>query len=394
MRRSFVGALLLVAVVGGFVTYQHYDDVSHWLTGDAGSGQQNAGKKRLQTAAVRVAKAHKRTVPIILEGIGNVEARSSVAIKSRIDGQIMEANVKEGQAVKKGDLLFRLDSRPLNAQLRQAEANLSRDQANYDKAMSDTARFAGLAKKGYSPVTRLEDAQSSVNVLSAEIRASRAAVELAKLNMDYATIRAPIDGRVGSILLTPGNMVEANDTQPLLIINEMRPIYAQFSLPEKYIGELRAHLAAGHALHVEVRVQDEQASAEEGVLFFIDNAVDASTGTIKVKARFANENERLVPGQFVKARVTMDTLQNAIVVPSKAIQINQNGFYVWVVGKDNKVEARNIETGPESNAFTVITKGVKSGETVVTDGQLRLYPNAPVEPLDDNKKPDDSKVES
>ncbi|MEZ5730586.1 MAG: efflux RND transporter periplasmic adaptor subunit [Hyphomicrobiaceae bacterium] len=329
---------------------------------------------------VRVARAETRSVPITLEGVGNVQARSTIAVKSRIDGQLFEALVKDGETVRKGDLLFRLDPRPFEAQLKQAEANLARDRANLAKAEADVARFGELARKGISPQTRLEEATTSVNTLRAAVQATQASIDLAKLNLSYATIRSPIDGRVGSLLVAPGNMVKANDTQALLVITETQPVYVAFGLAEQHIPALRHRLAKGR-LTVAVTTQGWEGPPATGELFFINNAVDMNTGTIQVMARFANADERLLPGQFVRASVELDRLENAVVVPSQSVQINQKGHYVWVMQADNTVKPVPIAIGPEAEGRIVIEQGLSSGAQVVTDGQLRLFPGAKVAPV-------------
>lgn len=330
-------------------------------------------------APVRVAAVEARTVPVSLEGVGNVQARSTVAIKSRVDGQLFEATVKDGQTVKTGDLLFRLDPRPFEAQLKQAEANLARDRANLDKAEADVGRFGELARKGISPQTRLEEATTSVNTLRAAVQATQAAIDLAKLNLSYTTIRSPLDGRVGSLLVAPGNMVKANDTQALLVITETQPIYVSFGLAEQHISALRERFAKGR-LGVSVTTQGWQGPPAEGELFFINNAVDMTTGTIQVMARFANLDERLLPGQFVRATVELRRIENAITVPARSVQINQKGHYVWVMQPDKVVKSVPVTLGPEHDGRMVIESGLALGEQVVTDGQLRLFPGAKVAP--------------
>ncbi len=390
--RRFLSVLVALAVAGtGYAVYKNNTQFKTLVDGFTGNAPPVVkAKKQMPPAPVRIALVGQRTVPIKLEGVGNVQARSTIAIKARVDGQLMEAAVQEGQKVKKGDLLFRLDTRPFEAQLRQAEANLARDKANLDKAITDQARFESLSQKGISPKTKLEEAVTSVAALRAQIRASEAAVELAKLNNEYAVIRAPIDGRVGSILQAAGNMVKANDTQAILMLTEVSPIHAAFALPEQHIQDLRARLRSAEPITVEVRPQGDEATTEHGKLFFINNAVDPTTGTILVMARFDNAEERLVPGQFIKASVLMATLSNAVVIDTKALQINQKGHYVWVVKPDKSVELRSVEIGPEAGQSTVITRGLKVGETIVLDGQLRLYPGAKVAPID-NAKPKTTK---
>ena len=381
MRR--VIALLLLLVVAGSAWYAHQNDprFRQWVAERFGDNKPKATAKALPPAPVRLAQTRRLDVPIVLEGIGNVQARSTVAIKARVDGQLMEAVVSEGQMVKQGDLLFRLDARPFEAQLRQAEANVARDRANLEKAVADEKRFESLAQKGISPRTKLEEAETSVAALRAAISASEAAVEIARLNLEYATIKAPIEGRVGSILLAPGNMVKANDTQAIMMLTAIKPINVAFALPEQHIGELRARLKAAEPLVVEARVQGDETARENGELFFINNTVDVTTGTITVMARFANAEERFVPGQFVKARVRMTTLPDAVVAPSRGIQINQRGHYVWVARPDNTAELRSVTIGPEVGDETVVSRGLDVGESIVVDGQLRLFPDSRITPL-------------
>jgi len=370
-------------LTAAYLAYQSNEQVRTWVSSLSGAakGDRHAKKRTPPPAPVRVTRARTQNVPIRLEGVGNVQARSSVAVKARVDGQLFSAGVKEGQTVRKGDVLFQLDPRPFEAQLKQAEANLTRDKANLEKARSDLVRIKDLAGKGISPKAKLDEVEASVATFLAAIRSSEAAIELAKLNLDYATIRSPIDGRVGRILVAPGNMVKANDTQPLLVINEVKPIYVAFALPEQYIDELRRRMAEG-PLAVEATWRGDGASTVTGELFFINNAVDTATGTIELMARFANADERLVPGQFIKASVTVATLPNAVVVPSQAVQINQKGEYVWVLKDDKTVQLRAITVGPQAGDATVVTKGLSDGEVVVTDGQLRLFPGARVAPVE------------
>jgi multidrug efflux system membrane fusion protein len=382
MRRVMSYLLLLALAGSAWLAYQYDPRVRLWVGEKLALNAPARKIKAVPPAPVRLAQTSRRDVPILLEGVGNVQARSTIAIKARVDGQLMEAGVLEGQLVKKGDLLFRLDSRPYEAQLKQAEANVARDRANLEKALTDATRFETLSQKGISPKTKLEEAETSVASLRASIRASEAAVEIAKLNLEYATIKAPVDGRVGSFLLAPGNMVKANDIQAILMLTEVRPINVAFALPEQHVGELRTRLKAAEPVVVEATVQGDEATTEKGELFFINNSVDPTTGTITVMARFANNEERLVPGQFVKARVRMTTLPGAVVVPTKALQINQNGHYVWVVKPDMTAELRLVAIGPEVGDVAVVSRGLQADEKVVIDGQLRLYPGAKVAPSD------------
>ncbi|MBU2531181.1 MAG: efflux RND transporter periplasmic adaptor subunit [Alphaproteobacteria bacterium] len=387
MRTSIMAAAVMAVAIGGYAAYRTNDNFRSWIDSRmATSAAPQAAPRKRASAPVRVAKTTQRDVPVILEGVGNVQALSTVQVKSRIDGQLFEAAVEDGHFVEKGDLLFRLDDRPLVAQLRQAEANLGRDQANLDKARSDVVRLKSLAAKGISPQTRLEEAQSSLAALESTVRASEAAVEIARLNVEYAAVRAPISGRVGTVLLSPGNMVKANDTQPMLVITQTKPVNVAFALPEKYVAELRERMRGGEPLLVDVTVPGSKASGERGRLFFLNNVIDTASGTIQVMARFENKAELLMPGQFARAEVTLQVLANAVVAPSRAIQINQKGHYAWVVKGDLTVEARSIEIGPRSGTETVVLQGLGAGETIVTDGQLRLFPGAGVQPINANGK--------
>ena len=393
MRLFIIAAICLVA--GGYAYYRSDEAFHVWVDKKLGMVAAEPGEKQRPAAPVRIATVTQRDFPVIVEGVGNVRAISTVEIKSRIDGQVMQSAVKDGQLVEKGDLLFRLDDRPLYAQLHEAEANLARDKANLEKAKSDVERYTTLAKKGISPQTKLEEAQSSLASLEAAIRASQAAVELANLNLGYATIEAPISGRIGTVLLTPGNMVKANDTQPMVIIAQLRPVNVAFALPEKYLGVLRERVASKDGLYVNVDVEGSQDIDERGRLSFINNVVDTATGTIQVMASFANKDGKLIPGQFARASVTLQVLQQAVVAPARAIQMNQKGRYAWVLKSDGTVELRRIEVGPTIGSETVVTSGLNSGETIVTDGQPRLFSGARVKPIDaDSKSEPRKKVQS
>ncbi len=347
----------------------------------AGTGK-NAGKGP-PPAPVLIAQTEMADVPVVLSAIGTVQARASVAIKSRVDGHLFESNFREGQAVAKGDLLLRIDSRPFAAQLKQAEAALSRDRSQLSKVRADLARYGTLTEKGVASKQKYEEAQAAVSSLDATIRADEAAVELARLQLEYTAIHAPIGGRAGSLLVSVGNLVKANDASPLVVINEIRPVYVIFALPEQHLDEIRRRVAQG-GIGIEVRPTEDTRAPAVGAVDFVNNAVDSATGTIGLRATIANEDERLLPGQFVTVRVTMNTLKGAIVVPSQAIQNGQKGQYVYVVKsgslKDGRgeVEQRYVKTGIPFGAKVVVAEGLAGGETVVTEGQMRLQPGGRV----------------
>ena len=331
-------------------------------------------------APVVVALVKTATVPVTLGVIGNVQAYSAVALRSQVDGQIMEVHFREGQIVKKGDLLFTLDPRPYEAALRQTEANLMKDRAMLDKARSDLARLEALVAKDYTSRSNYDAAKATAASLEATIKADEALVEQARLKLEFTKITAPIDGRVGSILVNAGNLVKANDTaagSTLVTINQIRPIYVQFSVPESNLSEIRARMAAGK-ISVKVQVPQEDRPAADGTLTFINNAVDMTTGTIQLKATFENDDGRLVPGQFVNVTVELSVLTEAIVVPPAAVQVGQRGHYVFVVKADSTVEMRLVRVGITTEREMVIQGGLKAGERVVTEGQLRLRPGTRV----------------
>ena len=325
---------------------------------------------------VSVVAAARKSVPVQLQAIGNVEPLASVAVKARVDGQILAVNFKEGQEVRKGEVLFRLDPRPFEAALKQAEANVLRDAAARDQARSQERRYQELLAKNF--VSKEAYAQFVTNAQTSEATAaaSRAALESARVNLDYCTIASPIDGFVGRALLQAGNMVKANDVNALVVINQMRPIYVSFSVPEQQLAEIRRYLAAG-PLEVTVSTPDNRhAPIATGHLAFIDNAVDASTGTIKLRATFENRDLALWPGQFVTTSLKLYEQQDAVVLPAMAIQTGPAGEYVFVVRPDSTAEVRIVEVARADGDQVVVGKGVTAGEKVVARGQLRITPGA------------------
>ncbi len=345
-----------------------------------GAAQPRAGVPAGQPPApVVVARVRTAAVPVTLGVIGNVHAYSAVAVKSQVDGQIREVHFREGQNVRKGDLLFTLDQRPYEAALRQAEANLAKDKALLDKAVADLRRLETLVAKDFTSRANYDTAKANVASLEATIKADEALVEQARLRLEYTKITAPIDGRVGSILVNAGNLVKGNDTAAgtLVTINQIRPIYVQFSVPESHLSEIRTRMAAGR-ITVKAQAPQEDRVAAEGTLTFINNAVDMATGTIQLKATFENDDDRLVPGQFVNVTVELAVIPEAVVVPVAAVQVGQRGHYVFVVKADNTVEMRLVRAGITAEREIVIQDGLKPGEQVVTEGQLRLRPGSRV----------------
>lgn len=327
---------------------------------------------------VSVASATARSVPVYLRAIGNVDPYSSVAVKARVDGQIVEVNFREGQAVRKSEVLFRLDARPFQAALRQAEANLARDTANRDQARAQERRYLDLLDKNFVSKEAYAQFRTNAETAEAQFKASQAAVETARLNLEYCTIRSPIDGYVGRIMLQLGNLVKANDVNALVVINEVKPVYVTFAIPEQSLRQIRRHMNEG-PLEVSVTGSDTaQPPIATGTLVFIDNAVDQSTGTIKLRARFANNDLALWPGQFVAVRVKLYEQSNAVVVPAAAVQTGPQGEYVYILKPDSTTEMRKVTVARSEGDYSVISQGLAPGETVVTRGQLRLSPKARV----------------
>lgn len=328
------------------------------------------------TVPVTVGTVVQKAMPVQLSVIGNVEPFSSVQVKSQVQGEILSVHFKEGDDVRKGDLLFNIDPSPFQATLAQAEANLARDSAQAENAQQELKRYADLVKRGIVPQEQYDTARTTAATYEASMKADQATIDNAKLQLDYCSIRAPISGRTGALLVHAGNLVKPNDV-PLVVINQISPIYVSFAVPEAQLPQIKQYRAAG-TLHVRATIPNDNNAPADGVISFVDNAVDPTTGTIKLKGTFTNSEHRLWPGQFVNIVLTLTTQPNAIVVPSQAIQTGQQGQYVFVVKADQTVESRNIVVARTMDTQTVISSGLKPGETVVTDGQLRLVPGAKV----------------
>jgi multidrug efflux system membrane fusion protein len=362
-----VGLLVLISVLLGFVAVL------------AGCSQQPAASPGIPLGSVPVAVARVglRSVPVEVRGIGNVEAFSTVSVKAQVAGTIEQAFFREGQDIKKGDLLFKLDERPFRATLQQLEANLARNRAELENAKAQSERYARLYEAGIVSKEQYDSFRTNADALAAAVRADQAAIERARIDLEYCTILSPIDGRSGSLMFHPGNIVKSNETV-LVVINQVNPIYVSFSVPEKHLAEIKRRLAGGR-LPVTATIPGEGQFAATGTLSFIDNAVDSSTGTIRLKATFDNQGRQLWPGQFMNVSLRLSTQENAVVIPSQAVQTGQSGYYAYVVKPDMRAELRPIVPGNQAGGETVIEKGLEVGETIVTDGQLRLFPDARVE---------------
>jgi membrane fusion protein, multidrug efflux system len=318
-------------------------------------------------------------VPVFLHGIGTVQAYNSVAIKSRVDGQIVKVEFKEGQDVKEGDLLFQIDPRPYQAALEQAQAAKQKDEAQLAGAKLDLERYSKLLGTGYQTRQSYDNQTALVAQLQAAIRGDEAQINTAKINLGYTDIRSPIDGRLGARLVDKGNIVHANDNTALVMITELKPIFVSFTLPQETLDDV--HVQNEQApLVVRASSGDGKKQLAEGKLTLIDNMIDQSTGTIHLKARFDNEDERLWPGEFVSLRVVLSTRRGVATVPQQTVQQGPNGHYAYVIKSDNTVERRSVEVASIQDGIAVITKGLAANERVVVDGQFRLTEGARVNP--------------
>jgi multidrug efflux system membrane fusion protein len=326
---------------------------------------------------VTVAKALKKTVPIELSAIGTAEAYSTVSIKGQVNAVLKEVHFKQGDFVKKGDLLFTLDARPFQASLAQAQANLARDKAQADLTVVQAERYKKLYDEGISPKEQYDQMQANAAAQQGSVHADEAAVESAKLQLQYCEIYSPVDGRTGALQVYPGNLVKENDVPVLVVINQIAPLYEDFSVPEQYLGVIKKYMTAGR-LQIEATPYGDTAP-ETGYLTFVDNTVDNTTGTIKLKGTFENADHRLWPGQFSTVALRLSEQENATVVPAQAVQTGQNGDFVFVIKPDQTAESRPVKVARTLGAESVIAKGIEPGETVVTDGQLRLIPGIKVQ---------------
>jgi multidrug efflux system membrane fusion protein len=320
---------------------------------------------------VTTAVAARQDVPVYLSGIGNVQALNSVLVRSRVDGTLDSVNFTEGQEVKKGDLLAVVDPRPYQAALDQAAAQKAKDESALANARRDLQRYAHLASNQYASQQQVDTQQAMVEQSSAAIKADEAAIETAALNLSFTHIVSPLNGRVGLRMVDPGNLIHANDASGIVNVTQLHPITAIFTLPEENLPQVADAMRAGH-VKVLAYSSDHKTRLSEGELLTPDNAIDAASGTIKLKAVFQNADNRLWPGQFIDARVQVDVFHDAVTIPAAAVQRGQDGLYVYVVKADSTVTLRPIEEKLEQDGIAVIAKGLNGGEQVVTNGQSRL----------------------
>jgi multidrug efflux system membrane fusion protein len=333
-------------------------------------------EKKVPTVPVIVAQAESKDVPVEVHAIGNVQAYSSVSVRSQITGVLMRVHFREGQDVNAGDMLFTIDPRPSEAALNQARANASKDEAQLVSARLEFERTKKLFEGSVASRDEYDKAEAAFRAVEATVVADNAAVSNAALSLEYTAIRSPIDGRTGSVAVKEGNLVKAEDDR-LVTINQIHPVYVSFSVPEQHLSAIRRRMSEA-ALPVEAVAPGETNSPSHGELTFVDNTVDITTGTALLKGTFPNTDTVLWPGQFVQVTLTVSNLLQATVVPSQTVQASQSGDFVFVVKPDSTVEKRMIETGIMREGTIVIQQGVRPGETVVTDGQMKLVPGTKV----------------
>jgi multidrug efflux system membrane fusion protein len=402
LRRAYIWVPLLIAGLGASACGSNTSAAG---PGGGGGGRGRGGRGGDGGAApVVAAKVTERDVPVDLAAIGNVEAYATVSLRSQVTGQLQEIEFREGDIVKSGQVLFKLDPRPFEATLAQAEANLLRDKALLAQAEAQLARDAAnaeyqqitserqaqLVQRGIISKDAAEQVRASADATRAVVNADKAniesvraqsvsdtaVVENAKVSLGYCVIRSPIDGRTGSLEVKVGSLITAN-TLEMITVSRVEPVLVTFSVPAMHLSTIKQHMAGGH-LPVTATPQDANAEPAEGTLSFIDSAVDMTTDTIKLKGTFTNSDRRLWPGQFARVTLRLATLPHAIVVPSQAVQTGQDGQYVFVVKDDSTVEQRTITAGQRVADDVVVEKGLKVGETVITEGQLRLEPGTRV----------------
>jgi multidrug efflux system membrane fusion protein len=326
---------------------------------------------------VSVAVAVRQDVPIYLSGLGTVQASFTVGIHSQVDGKLQEVLFTEGQHVKKGDVLAKIDPRLFQAALDQAQAKKAQDQALLIAAEKDLTRFKGLVAKFVETQQNVDRQQGTVDQLKASIAADEAMIETARTNLDYTSITAPNDGRMGVRQIDPGNIVHASDQASLATLVLTRPSAVLFTLPARALDDVRDAMARG-PVEVIAFDQDNRRALSTGKLLLVDNIIDQTTATIRLKAMFPNEDDALWPGEFVNARVLLDTRSNALVIPVSAVQRGPQGLFAWIIGENDTAEPRPIEVGPTTKDFVVVTSGLNGGERVVTDGQYKLKRGVPV----------------
>jgi multidrug efflux system membrane fusion protein len=379
-KRGFIWLVFfaLVAAVAGYAVYKAGQPGQIIQKGGRGGSGGRGRRAGLGPTPVSVTKAKLGSMPVFRKGLGNVTAYYTVAVKSRVDGQLMSVNFQEGEMVRKGQIVAVVDPRPFEVQLHQAEGTLERDTALLNNARRDLERYQGLVKQNAVPQQQVDTQAAVVEQLEGTVKQDSAAVDNAHLQITYANVPAPITGRVGLRLVDPGNIVRASDSNGLLVITQIQPITVLFTLPERWLAEVNAKLIAGRKLLAEAWNADDSQKIADGYLLTIDNQIDATTGTSKMKAIFDNRDLALFPNQFVNIHLLVNTLCDQVIVPNVAVQSGQDGNFVYVVDEESKVHNRPVTTRLVLESETAIATGLKAGEQVVVDGTDRLVDGAVV----------------
>ncbi|TLD43093.1 MAG: putative Co/Zn/Cd efflux system membrane fusion protein [Candidatus Jettenia ecosi] len=352
--------------------------VSLMLVSGCIKSEKQAEQSKEQAVPVIVSTVIQKDVPIVLHSIGTVEAYSTVSVVSQVEGMLTRVYFKEGQYVKKGQLLFTIDPRPYEVALKKAQADLEKNITQAKNAEAQYYRYTELIKAGIVTKEEYDQANTNAEALKSIVNADKASLEIVKLQLNYCFIRSPINGRTGALMVDQGNIVKANEEPALVIINQVSPIYVSFSIPEQELHRVKSYMDSGE-LDVKAVIPGDENHSVAGSIAFIDNEIDRTTGTIRLKAVFTNSDHRLWPGQFVNIMVNLAIQPNAVVVPSQAVQAGQHGQYVFVVGPDLTGEYRPVVTGRMFEGESVVEKGLQPGERVVVDGQLRLTSGTKVE---------------
>ena len=369
MKRSIFGAAAIIVIAGCIAAW-------HLFAAPSSSHQQDSAPLPIP---VTPGEATVETVPVFVSGLGTVQDYMNVAVKTRVDGQITGVFFTEGQDVKAGDLLFQIDPRPFQAALDQAQANKQKDDAQLEAAQLVLDRYAKLLASMTQTQEAYDNQKATVGQLKGAVAADQAMIDSAKLNLDFAQIRAPIDGRTGARLVDPGNIVQASQGTTLVTIAQIKPVFVSFTAPQEFVDQIRQNQAK-HQLDVIAYASDDKTKLSEGKLTLIDNLIDVATGTIHLKATFANADERLWPGEFVNARLILGTRQNAVTVAAQTVMQGPQGAYVYVIKPDDTVERRSIKVAATQDGRAVVAQGLSAGDRVVVDGQYRLTDGARVAP--------------
>lgn len=382
--RWVIAIVIVVAIIAAFWFWQSRSESQGSAPGATKQAQHTPGSGRRgmrsgPLAPVQAATASEQAVPRYLTGLGTITAANTATVRSRVDGQLIALHFQEGQQVKAGDLLAEIDPSQFKVALAQAQGQLAKDKATLENARRDLARYQQLVKTNLVSRQELDAQQALVNETQGTIKADEASVASAQLQLDWSRVTAPVDGRVGLKQVDVGNQISGSDTTGIVVITQTHPIDLIFTLPESDIATVLRAQKTGNPLKVEAWDRTNSQKLSEGILLSLDNQIDATTGTIKVKARFNNQDDVLFPNQFVNARMLVDTEQNAVVIPAAALQMGNEGHFVWVLNAENKVSKHLVKPGIQDSQNVVISAGLSVGDRVVTDGIDRLTEGAKVE---------------